>query len=143
MMTFADIVLGYAQRLASFLCEWPDEGWLGSDLEWETMKKQTPLPPMGLDSAQVKLIRRATSFGAAAGRPQTDPSSAQWCRDRLKRLAGSAKRHGMAGLLERCFDIGYRTASASQDTLAAKPNATGQNSCSSSVTAARARSSAP
>jgi hypothetical protein len=142
MMTFADIVLAYAQRLANFLCEWPDEGWMGSDLEWESMKKQTPLPPMGLDSAQVKLIRRATSFGAAAGRPGTDPSSAEWCRDRLKRLAGSAKRHRMAELLERCFDIGYRTASKGLDNPAGRAN-TAENSRSASGPTPRARSSAP
>jgi hypothetical protein len=140
MMNFADIVLGYAQRLANFLCEWPDEGWSESDLEWETMKKQTPVPPLGLDSSQVKLIRRATAFGAAAGRPPTDPISAQWCRDRLKRLRGSAKRHGLAELLGQCFDIGYRTASAGQGNPAGKPNVTAESSCSSSP---RARSSAP
>ncbi len=118
MMSFADIVLGYAQRLANSLCDWPDRGWSGSDLEWETMKKQVLPPPAGLDSAQVKLVRRATAFGTVAGRPQTDEISVQWCRHRLRRLRGSAKRHGLGELLERCFDIGYRAASARQDNPA-------------------------
>lgn len=134
MLSFADIVLGYAQRIANSLCDWPGKGWSGSDLEWETMEKQAPPPPAGLDSTQVKLVRRATAFGTVAGRPGTDPISVQWCRNRLRRLGGSAKRHGMGELLERCFDIGYREASARQNNPAGKQNAMGQSSCSSSVT---------
>jgi hypothetical protein len=112
MVNFADTVLGYAQRLADSLCDWPDEDWIGSDLEWETMKKKNaPIPPAGLSSTQVKIIRRATAFGTVAGRPQTHPSSVQWCRDRLRRLRRAAKQYGMMEFLEPCFDIGYRTAS--------------------------------
>ena len=112
MGNFAETVLGYAQRLADSLCDWPEEDWVGNELEWETMKKKgAPIPPAGLSSTQVKLIRRATAFGTVAGRPQTHPSSVQWCRDRLRRLRRAAKQYGMAELLEPCFDIGYRTAS--------------------------------
>lgn len=111
MQTTSDIVFGYAQRLADSLCDWPDEGWRGSDLEWETMKKQAPVPPIGLSSTQVKLIKRATAFGTVAGRPQTDPVTVQWFRDKVRRLRRAAKPHGLAELVERCFDIGYRAAS--------------------------------
>jgi len=112
MSNFADTVLGYAQILADFFCDWPDEGWLGSDLEWETMKGRAPAPPPGLRGSQVKLIRRATAFGAVAGRTETHPSSVQWCRDRLRRFRRAAERYGMTEFLEGCFDIGYRTAAS-------------------------------
>src|SRR5690348_7638220 len=112
MVNFAETVLGYAQRLAESLCDWPEEDWVGNELEWETMKKTSaPVAPAGLSSTQAKIIRRATSFGTVAGRPQTDPISAQWCRDRLRRLRRAAKQYGMADFLEPCFNIGYRAAS--------------------------------
>jgi hypothetical protein len=127
MVNFADTVLSYAQRLAESLCDWPDEDWIGNELEWGTMKKTSaPVAPPGLSSTQVKIIRRATSFGTVAGRPQTDPISAQWCRDRLRRLTRAAKQYGMADLLEPCFDIGYRTASTRRLTPQAAPHGAGQ-----------------
>jgi hypothetical protein len=115
MPNFAETALGYAQKLANFFCDWPEEGWLGSDLEWHTMKRHAPTPPAGLSNSQIILIKRATAFGAVAGRPQAHPSSVQWCRGKLLRLRRAAKHYGiqgMAELLEDCFDIGYRTASS-------------------------------
>ena len=107
-----EIALGYAQKLAEFFCDWPDEGWLGSDLEWDTLKQHAPLPPPGLKSTEIKLIKRATAFGAVAGRPETHPSSVQWCRARLLRLRRAAKHYGIVDYVEACFDIGFRTASS-------------------------------
>jgi hypothetical protein len=110
MNNFTDSVLGYAQRIANYLCDWPDQGWLGDDLAWESLKKQAPLPPYGLGTSQIKLIRRATAFGAVAGRPQTHPSSVEWFRDKLRRLKRAGKRYGLVELLDECFEVGYRTA---------------------------------
>jgi hypothetical protein len=107
-----EIVVRYAQQLARYFCDWPSVGWLGSDLEWDKLKGRGPLPPPGLSSSQAKLIRRATAFGAVAGRPETHACSVQWCRDRLLRLRRAAKHYGLVDHLEVCFDIGYRTASS-------------------------------
>jgi hypothetical protein len=112
MQSSADFALGYAQKLAEFFCDWPDEGWLGSDLEWDTLKTHAPPPPPGLSSSQIKLIKRATAFGVVAGRPETHPSSVDWCRARLLRLRRAAKHYGLVDYTEACFDIGFRTASS-------------------------------
>lgn len=125
MQASADTALDYAQKLADFFCDWPDEGWLGSDLEWDTLKRHAPTPPSGLSSSQIKLIKRATAFGVVAGRPETHPSSVEWCRTRLLRLRRAAKHYGMAVNLEACFDVGFRTASgrhaaATQDNAGLK-----------------------
>jgi hypothetical protein len=109
-----EILHGYAQKLANFFCDWPSEDWLGSDLEWETMKGRAPTPPPGLSSSKGKLIRRATAFGAVAGRPETHPGCVQWCRDRLLSLRRAAEHYGIVELLEVCFEIGYRTAASSR-----------------------------
>jgi hypothetical protein len=107
-----EIVVIYAQQLAKYFCDCSNQGWLGGDAEWDQMKGRGPLPPPGLSSSEAKLIRKATAFGAVAGRPETDPCSVQWCRDRLLGFRRAAKHYGLVEHLEVCFEMGYRTASS-------------------------------